>query len=1474
MTFNTAQENQTNLIVENSERNVASFPLQIGKLLGRGGTAVVYQGTYRDHPVAIKALLPGADEVVRDFFLSEGKNLRLLRRGWQQCWPEKPMVIPELYADEIGGAQPFLVMELVDGRTLEALGSEGSNLPEADALNLAVQFGSLLVVLHEELNKCYADVKYENLYLLNARDANNGRLLKVLDWNVLSDSNSDRVARDLFYASIFLFKMLTNADVQYRGIRLQTRLESMEAFQKLSTGLQRFLLLALHSNQARRFQTAREWMDRLQTLVDWWQKEPQSLNQLAVACLKKSKDEQEAQHYSQAAQWMNDAGDILNISNRKGRGDQNMWEVLNSRVQSGLKETSELEIGKTMLAGKMFDKAAETFKRGADLSPLDPEKILRWYWLANAAQQMGLTDYLLFDIEGADQKTYNRLESGVEYLLAGDYPKAEEIFQQACIELKDHVPTGLQALANEARIYNLASRSLKSQQAGDYDGAAGLLEQAYSLYREMPTEPRTNWAGALGDVYQLWQLAIREAETLGLANKYLAEANKAVDTEDWAYAAQQYQSALLAAEDNHEAISSWQKTVERRFVVGDLNAVNLLSAKAFGLRGIKDSIMPIRKMMQEIQDIRQAAADQRIREAVDLAKAYYNRYLGNTLALGKAYLQAMEDVFEAALVQDEIQLATDSVLIAANADTASTQTWNDRIQEYVNGKEAARETALQQVLDEIQYNHKQNVLANSIKAEEKILGFLAIAKPDDPRTETWNELFQKVHEQRARLQLEMEQKLSENQDRIKQYREELRLLKGRLSQMEEMYKKLNPIYQEDHELRQFIQLDRLSIIGRAYDLVYYWKEVVSGDPDCTNEEESLHRLFDQYGLGGWEKQKAVLESHYAKILEKVQEAQKAYEQADIERAQHLLNAYQQIAPNAFEATQLQKRLDEARAWFNWVSTYSIGETQQELTRQQETLSYWLKQELPTTYWKEHAAPLCEKLVERSKVILQQMLAKRDTDPIFSRSLASLLFVRKTLVAVKKAAGELPKEKTTLTEVAREARRLTKLNPSAQKEATGKFFELLDGLDYEHAPNEAAIAAEIHAQRRQRMFLFAGVGGVIGLVVLGVLAYMILVAGIFSPPPPTATPTAPPPTVMPSPVEPTATLAPTSTPEPTPVPVSQFVIPVPQVFMGKFSNGLNPKYLIDDSLAIYEPIEGYWNDQNDPALIAYNGTIHRAIAKSDIPAWILWRMDLPMQEPGLYEIFVSNGGLEKDLFSDALVYEVLSGENPIQPVAGSATTKLLASNPLEGLKWISLGVYSLSNDSMVAVRLNVAGLNITEKRIIPADAILIAKLPEADTTLPIYQNILNEGVEQILFWVDDSQAALSPEADWIKGESHPASWNGDVQIDLAKVQGKAQITWKLGHPLLSPGEYQVQVWVSPNLTANAEFQLKLNGKPVPEVQVLKVGPEYLNLGTRQLLGNVVLKETDVPGELEITLAPQTGVTQGILAGDVIFVMVKK
>ena len=140
MSHQPVEETIMDEFIENSARTLDGFHLQVGQLLGRGGTAVVYKGKYREVPVAIKALIPGADEIVREYFLSESLNLRRIRTHWQQYWPNFPLPIPDLKADETGGSQPFIVMEMIDGRPLEELGSKGMAITEADAIQLAVQF--------------------------------------------------------------------------------------------------------------------------------------------------------------------------------------------------------------------------------------------------------------------------------------------------------------------------------------------------------------------------------------------------------------------------------------------------------------------------------------------------------------------------------------------------------------------------------------------------------------------------------------------------------------------------------------------------------------------------------------------------------------------------------------------------------------------------------------------------------------------------------------------------------------------------------------------------------------------------------------------------------------------------------------------------------------------------------------------------------------------------------------------------------------------------------------------------------------------------------------------------------------------------------------------------------------------------------------------------------------------------------------
>lgn len=1469
------QKSSTMGIDENSELTISGFRLKIEKQIAYGGTAIVYRGVYRDQKVAVKALIPGADATVRSFFLSECTNLRSIRNGWKQCWPEDPLVIPDLLGDEIAGAQPLIVMEWLDGTSINELLGRGVELSEFDVLQLAVQFGKLLQALHENLNKCYADVKFENLYLMNNRGRDNRPMLKVLDWNVLSDRNEERVARDLFYASIFLFRMLGRADVQYRGIRIQTRLEGMDAFKKLSSGTRRFLQMALHSNQSLRFQSAQEWTRRLCTLIEWWQQEPQQLNDLVVAQLKRSKEALEAKQPALAAQIMNDACDILDISDRKGRGNPNIWKLLNDRIQNGLQETSQLEIGKTFLAGKLFSQAADTFLKGAELSPLDPEKILRWYWLAQSAQDMGLTDYARFETEDANQVPYNRLERGLELLLAGDMPRAEEIFRQALAELQGHVPTGLKALHDEAKIYNLIDLSLKAQQAGDYDGAAKLLGEAYEIYRALPTQPRTAWVQALGDVYQLWQVARHEADTLGMAHKYIVEAEKAAAEKDWPRCAGHYQSALLAAEDNHDTVHAWQKTLEACFTAGELDAVMILSDKAFGLRGIKTAAMPIREMCQGIRSILQAAIDKKIDAASAQCLAYYQQHLGDTLALGEAFLDAVQSVFGAALQEGDLQVAGKLVEVTRNLSADRAEQMSARIKQSIADSETYRETALQQLLARIQSLHEKEKLPESIRAEELIKRFQLTAKPNDPRWENWKKYFDEVSSRHSRLQAEQARKDQENQKTIADFRNQLLRISARLEKWDEIVEQLDTSHQEDEKLLQSIDQDRLRLIRQAFEIVYQWRQLTSNDPECAKKQAELKKELDRYGLAGWEIQKEEVDQHYLELSRMVEEVRDAYERGDLERAQQLFILYRESTPKAFETFEMEQKLEEAGNFQKWANSFRQKKGEINLPVEQQSLKEWLSRKLPHAYWKNHTPDFREFLLDQRHTEVKRLLGTNDTDTGFSSALASVITVQKMIAAMDIAAGQPQTNGIPLAEVVRDARALSKNRRKKQEDGIKAFFSKVSSLDLDHPVTKDMITNEIWNQRRRQTIMRAAAGGLIGVVLLAV-GFFLLKDFIITPPAPEATFT-PAPTLEPTPLEPTATLTltPTQTPEPTPtsIPVSAFLLADPTALTAVLPAGLEPLYLIDDGQAMFMPEDGFWEEKTYPDLQAYHGDLHAALQQATEDASITWSMDMPLDRPGRYELYVSIPQGIPGIYPDGLTYEVLCGDKLVTPSLGSGEV-FLVDPGLKELSWKSIGIYDLPGEQPISVRLNVTGLALSATKGIFADAVLFARVAEADPQIPLVQNIINEGNEQLAFWLDNDRAILEPEEGWQSGESNPGNWNGDILIDLAPIAGKAKLVWKLDHPLLAPNEYIVQVWVSPNLSAKAVYTLTLDGKNVEGVNPLVIDPAAGFSGTRQTLGVVTIKDNKQPNLLEITLMPEEGVDKGILAGDVILVLVKK
>jgi serine/threonine-protein kinase len=145
---------------------------RLDALLGVGGMAAVYSATHRNHKrVAIKMLLPelaGLAEV-RD---------RFVREGYAANQIQHPGALSVLDDDVADDGLPFLVMELLEGETVEALWRRSDQrIPPAQVLAIAGAVLDVLVAAHSK-GVVHRDIKPENLFLL----ASGG--LKVLDFGI------------------------------------------------------------------------------------------------------------------------------------------------------------------------------------------------------------------------------------------------------------------------------------------------------------------------------------------------------------------------------------------------------------------------------------------------------------------------------------------------------------------------------------------------------------------------------------------------------------------------------------------------------------------------------------------------------------------------------------------------------------------------------------------------------------------------------------------------------------------------------------------------------------------------------------------------------------------------------------------------------------------------------------------------------------------------------------------------------------------------------------------------------------------------------------------------------------------------------------------------------------------------------------------------------------------------------------------
>jgi serine/threonine protein kinase len=145
---------------------------RIDRLIDVGGMAAVYQATHRNgKKVAIKLLHP---------FIATHADVRarFLREGYVANQVDHPGAVSILDDDFTPEGAPFLVMELLDGESLDGwMARVGEILPVADVLAVADQVLDVLAAFHAR-NVIHRDIKPGNLFI--TREG----VVKVLDFGL------------------------------------------------------------------------------------------------------------------------------------------------------------------------------------------------------------------------------------------------------------------------------------------------------------------------------------------------------------------------------------------------------------------------------------------------------------------------------------------------------------------------------------------------------------------------------------------------------------------------------------------------------------------------------------------------------------------------------------------------------------------------------------------------------------------------------------------------------------------------------------------------------------------------------------------------------------------------------------------------------------------------------------------------------------------------------------------------------------------------------------------------------------------------------------------------------------------------------------------------------------------------------------------------------------------------------------------
>ena len=144
--------------------------------IDRGGIGAVYEAEHRvtRRSVAIKLLKP-------EYLGNPEATARLLREGKALTLARHPNVVAALDAGDVESGGPYVVTELVEGRTLAGILAARGRIDIVDSVLVGVQLCDALASAHER-GVVHRDVKPSNIFV--ARSERGNEIVKVFDFGV------------------------------------------------------------------------------------------------------------------------------------------------------------------------------------------------------------------------------------------------------------------------------------------------------------------------------------------------------------------------------------------------------------------------------------------------------------------------------------------------------------------------------------------------------------------------------------------------------------------------------------------------------------------------------------------------------------------------------------------------------------------------------------------------------------------------------------------------------------------------------------------------------------------------------------------------------------------------------------------------------------------------------------------------------------------------------------------------------------------------------------------------------------------------------------------------------------------------------------------------------------------------------------------------------------------------------------------